>query len=200
MAGSDRWAKLYEKVGKEKHQRSESDEREAAVSQSQALQEKRAADVAAKAMKKIRDLAVTRGKELENQAGGAVMVTFPARAPNEQVAHIAPEMEFLKLSLDRVSVYLYSARSPGKLPGLHVLSAVEVIRPSKTRVGKESIVPSRDRVASKMIGRIVPLDGRGDYELRAQSNGSGAVLDEDAVVFEAFDVLVKLWRQSKKPG
>jgi hypothetical protein len=127
-------------------------------------------------------------------------VTFPARAPNDQIAQIAPEMEFLKLSLDRISVYLYSARSPGKLPALHVLSAVEVIRPSKTRVGKESIVPSRDRVASKLIGRIVPLDGRGDYELRAQGNGSGAVLDEDAIVFEAFDVLVKLWRRSQKPG
>jgi hypothetical protein len=203
MGVSDRWAKLYEKVGREKHHRDEEVLRNEAEGRAAASVEKQYAELATSVMSSIKAAAVARGRELSGQTGTEVIVTFPADAPNEQVARSATEMQFLKIALERAVVYLYSARSPSKLPALHLLSAVEQLKPAKARTKRESMrvtsgaSPTRERVVSKLLGRITP-EGNG-YVVRARSvDGDVGVLDEDAIVFDAFELLVKLWKRTRK--
>jgi hypothetical protein len=190
IMSSDRWQKLYRKADAEAPD-------SVVASSAHTMSEAWCAGVAKDVMEQLNTQAVRRADQFKAETGHAIGITFPARAPDAQVASAAPEMLFLKLALDGTLLYVYSARANGKLPALHALSAVDQLRPALAR-RRSAHPPAADRIVSRPLGRVVKT-AAGGYELQERvSNGSGSAIDMDTIVFKAFETLVTLWRRSKK--
>jgi hypothetical protein len=199
MPPVDPWEKLYRKVGQDRQERVDAQSRAKVAGQANDDYEKWCAEMASWAMLQIRDRAVERAAQFERQTGATITVTYPSQPPSGQVAQIAAEMLYLKLSLDRAVLHLYAARAVSDLPTFHTLSAVERLRPAAApKRARDSVRPqSKERVESRPMGRLVRT-GERECALRGPpSNGRAAPIDLDTIVYKSFEVLVGHWRLLK---
>lgn len=180
----DRWTKLYRKMDRANRARRGSADRSG--------EEEWCKRVTSEVMEAIFAESLERAKAFEQETGSPVKVVYPTDEVPRQAIRVTGEHTLMTLSLGDAMVYLYSARSPNKLPAIHIASVSEQLRPGRHSADVDSSRPMHRRMMSTPVCRVVPRDDS-SYELF--SPDSKRTVDIDAVVFVAFEQLVKDWRR-----
>lgn len=160
--------------------------------------------VTAGVMESLAYAAVQQAKDLERKTGGVIVITYPAAAPNQHLALVAPEVTFMRFALDGAVAHLYSARNRQKLPTLHLSLPDEQLKPvdSLRRSGSHLRRPDdprnlkNQRLTSLPVCRIVTRDWVG-YQLMHPNKKDGRVFKMRDIVYRIFQPLVATWQRLK---
>jgi hypothetical protein len=156
--------------------------------------EKWAARVTLGVMDTIYRATLARAKTFEKDTGVFIFVLYPAQAPTG-FTHAAHETRFMKMSLDEVTLHLYTSRNPSKHPTLHLFAPAVGFREGPPSSGTGSQSPkdllrelAKQRMTSTLLCRILPTSDSG-FVLHG-SNDPNSRIKMDDIVLRLFETIV----------
>ena len=181
------WDQLYESVLGVESSRAADEARRRAALEEQARFERWSERATSEAMDALARAVAFRSVELEQRTGKTVVASYPSRPPIDARPD-GPMMTFLGLRSGNAEVHVYSHRSQGGLPHLHLAYAEA---PHVAR-GASVSRHSRLRTMPGCIIRPATSDGWQLWSLPAPEGGASAPLSFEAFVHRAFEVTL-LW-------